>query len=122
MLELSRIATSPVEAPWCSDALLTQSELPEKPESGSSGSSTTQPLQVTSERTAKALLGSVLMNCVDRLASRADKAGRRPIIMCHHDLGIDLAQKLPCRCWWPAKLPTSKSRPRGSRHDWRWPP
>ena len=98
MLELSRRATSPVEAPWCSDALLTQSELPEKPESGSSGSSTTQPLQVTSERTAKAFLGSVLMHCVDRLASRANKAGRRPVIMCHYDLGIDMDCELPCRC------------------------
>ena len=78
--------------------LLTQCELPEKPESGSSGSSTTQPLQVTSERSAKALLGSVLMHCVDRLASRADKAARRPVIMCHYDLGIDMDCELPCRC------------------------
>ena len=62
--------------------LLTQCELPEKPESGSSGSSTTQPLQVTSERTAKALLGSVLMYCIDRLASRAYKAGQRPVLIC----------------------------------------
>ena len=33
-------------------------------------------------RTTKALLGTALMDCVDRLTSRAYKAGRRPVFIC----------------------------------------
>ena len=69
-----------------------------EPGSGSEGSSTVEPVQVTRTRTTTALLGAVLMHSVDRLASRADKAGRRPVIMCHYDLGIDMDHELPCRC------------------------
>ena len=69
-----------------------------EPESGSEGSSMVEPVQVTRTRTTTALLGAVLMLCINMLASEADKAGRRPVIMIHYDLGIHLAQKLPCAC------------------------
>ena len=62
--------------------MLTREELPAEPGSGFSGSSTTEPVEVTSTRTTKALLGTVLMDCVDRLTSRAYKAGRRPVFLC----------------------------------------
>ena len=77
MLELSRRATSPVEAPWCSDALLTREELPTEPGSDSEGSSTVELEQVVTTHTTTALLGAVLIHSVDRLASRADKAAWR---------------------------------------------
>ena len=45
------------------------------------GSSTTEPVEVTSARTIKALLGTLLVHYIERLAYRADKAGRRPVII-----------------------------------------
>ena len=57
-----------------------------EPESGSEGSSTVEPVQVTKTRTTTALLGAMLMHSIKRLASEADKAGRRPVIMLHYDL------------------------------------
>ena len=39
-------------------------------------------MEVTSTRTTKALLGTVLMDCIDRLAYRAYKAERRPVFIC----------------------------------------
>ena len=73
MLKLSRRAASPVEAPWCPDARLTREELPMEPESGSEGSSTVEPVQVTRTRTTTALLGAMLMHSIKRPAS----CGRR---------------------------------------------
>ena len=63
---------------WCG-AILTREELPAKPDSGSGGSSTVEPVQETRTRTTKALLSEVLMRCVERFASMADEAGRRPL-------------------------------------------
>ena len=68
-----------------------------EPDSGSIGSSTVEPVQVTRARTTAALLGAVLMLNVDRLASRADKDGRRPVIMFHYTLGINWIVELPYR-------------------------
>ena len=61
-----------------------------EPESGSEGSSTVEPVQVTRTRTTTAVLGAMLMHSIKRLASEADKAGRRPVIMLHY---IVLAQR-----------------------------
>ena len=61
--------------------MLTREELPAEPESGSEGSSTVEPVQVARTRTTTALLGAALIHSVDRLASMADKAGRRPVLM-----------------------------------------
>jgi len=114
MLKLSRRAASPVEAPWCFDARLTREELPMEPESGSEGSSTVEPVQVTRICTTTALLGAMLMHSIKRLASEADKAGRRPVIMLHYDLAASF--------WHREELPmpllvacqATKSRPRAS--------
>ena len=38
-------------------------------------------MEVTSARTIKALLGTLLVHYIERLAYRADKAGRRPVII-----------------------------------------
>ena len=103
MLKLSRRAAGPVEAPWCPDARLTREELPMEPESGSEGSSRVEPVQVTRTRTTTALLGAMLMHSIKRLASEADKAGRRPVIMLHYDLaasssGREAAMPLSVAC------------------------
>ena len=68
-----------------------------EPESGSEGSSTVEPVQVTRTRTTTALLGAMLMHSIKRLASEADKAGRRPVIMLHYDLAAS-TQKSSCGC------------------------
>ena len=58
-------------------------ELPEEPESGSSSSSTTEPVEVTNTHNSKAFIGTALKQCIDRFASRPDKAGFRPDIISH---------------------------------------
>ena len=52
-------------------------------------------------RTTKALLGTALMDCVDRLTSRAYKAGRGPVFICRLRLQrqYDVLQ-LRCRWLW----------------------
>ena len=85
-----------------------------EPESGSEGSSTVEPVQVTRICTTTALLGAMLMHSIKRLASEADKAGRRPVIMLHYDLAASF--------WHREELPmpllvacqATKSRPRAS--------
>ena len=111
MLKLSRRAASPVEAPWCPDARLTREELPMEPESGSEGSSTVEPVQVTRTRTTTALLGAMLMHSIKRLASEADKAGRRPV---HYYLAASFwhREELPMPLL--AACEATKSRPRAS--------
>ena len=61
--------------------MLTREELPAEPESGFEGSSTVEPVQVATTRTTTALLGATFIHSGDRLASIADKAGRRPVLM-----------------------------------------
>ena len=56
-------------------------ELPEEPESGSSSSSTTEPVELTNTHNSKAFVGTALKQCTDRFASRPDKAGFRPDII-----------------------------------------
>ena len=97
-LEIFASTTNVLRTLMYLEKLLTQEELPAEPESGSEGSSMVEPVQMTRTRTTTALLGVVLMHSVDRLASRADMAGRRPVIMYHYDLGIDMDCELPCRC------------------------
>ena len=65
-----------------------------EPESGSKGSSTVEPVQVTRTRTTTALLGAMLMHSIKRLASEADKAGRRPVIMLHYTAGTFVNQNV----------------------------
>ena len=85
-----------------------------EPESGSEGSSTVEPVQVTRICTTTALLGAMLMHSIKRLASEADKAGRRPVIMLHYALAASF--------WHREELPmpllvacqATKSRPRAS--------
>ena len=85
-LELSASTTTQAPAAMDAEELATQEELPAEPESGSEGSSMVEPVQVTRERTTTALLGAVLMYSVNKLATRADKAGRHPVIMLHCNL------------------------------------
>ena len=80
-LEISVSTPTSMQTPVCSDVLLTQEELPGKPESGSEGSSTVESIWTTSMRSATALLVTSLTDCLESVLRSAAKAGRRPY---HH--------------------------------------
>ena len=73
---------------------------------------------------ARWALGAVLMHSTASSGSPPGptRPGDAPSSCATTTLASIWHSRLPCRCRWPAKLPTSKSRPRGSRHHWRWPP
>ena len=79
-------------------------------------------MQATSTRTAKALLGTVLIDCVDRLTSRAYKAGRRPVFICRLLLqrAYDVLQlRWP---WQHEKLQATKVSTQHPRPAYQQPP
>ena len=80
-LEISRSATSPVEAPQCLDAILTQEELSAEPESGFEGSSTVESTWMTRMSSGTGLLCTSLMLGIGNVLGRAAKAGRGPVLM-----------------------------------------
>ena len=61
--------------------LLTQEELPGKPESGSEGSSIVESNSMTRMASDAGLLYVSLMYVIENVLGRPAKAGRRPVIM-----------------------------------------
>ena len=79
-------------------------------------------MEVTSTRTTKALLGTVLMDCIDRLAYRAYKAERRPVFICRLLLqrSYDMLQlRWP---WRHEKLQATKVSTQHPRRAYQQPP
>ena len=79
-LEMPSSSSILLLAPMVTEEMVTQEELPAKPESGSEGSSALESTLTTRLRSDAALLVMTLTECLRNVLTSVGKAGDRPVI------------------------------------------